>query len=119
MRPPWAYTVGLTAASQPELVVTGLPLARATDLLNGVAAHAMHAAAPRPGEQVRLRGGPLIEIVEVAGAVSRSSARGPPRSAGAASQGSSPADQERMRTMRGAVPKSVSAVPSSAKPAAR
>jgi transposase len=65
-RPPWAYTVGLTAAGWPELVVTGLPLARATDLLNSVAAHAMHAATPRLGEQVRLRGGSLIEIVEVA-----------------------------------------------------
>lgn len=65
-RPPWAYTVGLTAAGRPELVVTGLPLARATGLLNSVAAHVMHAAAPRPGEQVRLRGAPLIEIVEVA-----------------------------------------------------
>jgi hypothetical protein len=65
-RPPWAYTVGLTAAGRPELVATGLPLARAADLLNGVAAHVLHAAAPEPGEQLRLRGGPLIEIVEVA-----------------------------------------------------
>lgn len=64
-RPPWAYTVGLTAAGHPELVVTGLPLTRAADLLNGVAAHVMHAAPPRPGEQMHLRGGPLIEIVEV------------------------------------------------------
>jgi hypothetical protein len=65
-RPPWAYTVGLTVAGRPELVVTGLPLARATDLLNSVAAHIVHATAPRPGEQVQLRGGPLVEIVEVA-----------------------------------------------------
>jgi hypothetical protein len=53
-RPPWAYTVGLTAAGHPELVVTGLPLTRAADLLNGVAAHVMHAAAPQPGEQLCL-----------------------------------------------------------------
>jgi hypothetical protein len=66
VRPPWAYTVGLSAASRPELVVTGLPLTRAVELLNGVAAHLMHATAPEPGEQMRLRGGPLIEIVEVA-----------------------------------------------------
>ena len=36
VRPPWAYTVGLTAAGHPELVVTGLPLTRAADLLIGV-----------------------------------------------------------------------------------
>jgi hypothetical protein len=66
VRPPWAYTVGLTATGHPELVVTGLPLTRAADLLNGVAAHVMHAAAPQPGQQMRLRGGPLIEIVKVA-----------------------------------------------------
>jgi hypothetical protein len=66
VRPPWAYTVGLTPAGRPELVVTGLPIGRATQLLNDVAAHVLHAAAPRPGEQVPLRGGPLIEIVEVA-----------------------------------------------------
>ena len=65
IRPPWAYTVGLTAAHRPELVVTGLPLARATRLLNGVAAHVLHAAAPRPGEQIPLNDGPVIEIVEV------------------------------------------------------
>jgi hypothetical protein len=35
-------------------------------LAGRVAAHVMHAAAPRPGEQVHLRSGPLIEIVEVA-----------------------------------------------------
>jgi hypothetical protein len=66
VRPPWAYTVGLTLAGRPELAVTGLPIGRATQLLNDVAAHVLHAAAPRPGEQIPLRGGPLIEIVEVA-----------------------------------------------------
>jgi Domain of unknown function (DUF4262) len=34
-------------------------------LLNNVAEHVVHAAPPRPGEQVALRGGPLIEIVKV------------------------------------------------------
>jgi hypothetical protein len=43
-----------------------MPLVRATDLLNDVAAHAVHAAVPRPGEQIPLRGGPVIEIVKVA-----------------------------------------------------
>jgi hypothetical protein len=64
-RPPWAYTVGLTPAGRPELVVTGLPLGRATRLLNAVAAHALHAAMPMPGEQIALDGGPVIEIVEI------------------------------------------------------
>lgn len=66
IHPPWAYTVGLTSNGRPELVVTGMPLAPAAQLLNDVAAHVLHADAPRPGEQVPLIGGPLIEIVEVA-----------------------------------------------------
>ena len=66
IHPPWAYTVGLTLNSRPELVVTGMPLARATELLDDVASHVLHADAPRPGEQIPLIGGPLIEIVEVA-----------------------------------------------------
>ena len=65
IHPPWAYTVGLTPHGHPELVVTGLPLRRAGALLNDVAGHVMHAAAPAPGEQIALRGGPLIEIVQV------------------------------------------------------
>lgn len=64
-RPPLAYTVGLTENGKPELVVTGLPLGRAMLLLNDVASHVLHAEAPLPGEQVPLRGGPVIEIVEV------------------------------------------------------
>jgi Domain of unknown function (DUF4262) len=66
IHPPWAYTVGLTASGKPELVVTGMPLVRATRLLDDVAAHVLHADAPRPGDQVPLVGGPLIEIVTVA-----------------------------------------------------
>jgi transposase len=66
IHPPWAYTVGLTLAGRPELAVTGLPLGRATRLLNDVAAHVLHAEAPRPGERIPLHGGPLIEIVTVA-----------------------------------------------------
>jgi hypothetical protein len=42
-----------------------MPLSRATMLLNDIAAHVAHAAAPEPGEQIPLVGGPLIEIVEV------------------------------------------------------
>ena len=64
-RPPYAYTVGLAAHDRPELVVTGMPYDRAVDLLNGVAEHVLHADAPRPGELLPLRGGPVIEIVRV------------------------------------------------------
>ncbi len=66
IHPPGAYTVGLTLNGRPELVVTGMPLVRATELLNDVASHVLHADAPRPGEQIPLVGGPLIEIVTVA-----------------------------------------------------
>jgi Domain of unknown function (DUF4262) len=64
-RSPWAYTVGLTAHGKPELLVTGLSYARSARLLNDVAEHVLHAEAPQPGEVVPLRGGPVIEIVEV------------------------------------------------------
>ncbi len=65
IHPPWAYTLGLTSVRRPELVVTGMPIARAMGLLNDVASHVLHAAAPRPGERIPLDGGPLIEFVEV------------------------------------------------------
>jgi Domain of unknown function (DUF4262) len=63
---PWAYTVGLTGYGRPELLVTGLSYARSAQLLNDVAAHVLHAEAPKPGEVVPLVDGPVIEIVEVA-----------------------------------------------------
>jgi hypothetical protein len=65
LRPPYAYTVGLTARGKPELVATGMPARRAAGLLNSVAAHVLHSEPPKPGEQIPLVGGPLIEIVEV------------------------------------------------------
>ena len=65
-RPPYSYSVGLTDHGKPEIVVTGLPKQRAADLLNGVAAHLVHAYPPPPGERVPLTDGPLIEIVRVA-----------------------------------------------------
>ena len=65
-RPSFSYTVGLTDHGKPEIVVTGLPQQRAADLLNGVAAHLVHADPPPPGERVPLTDGPLIEIVRVA-----------------------------------------------------
>jgi hypothetical protein len=66
IHPPWAYTVGLTLSGKPELVVTGMPLVRAAELLNDVASHVLHADAPQPGERIPLVDGPLIEIVAVA-----------------------------------------------------
>lgn len=65
IHPPWAYTLGLSQCGLPELVVTGLPLGRATRLLNGVAAHLVHAEPPTPGERIPLVDGPLVEIVEL------------------------------------------------------
>jgi Domain of unknown function (DUF4262) len=66
IHPPWAYTVGLTSHRRPELVITGMGLTRATQVLNGVAAHVLHAAAPEPGTQAALLDGPLVEVVRVA-----------------------------------------------------
>ncbi len=65
LRPPYAYTIGLTAHHKPELVVTGMPAKRSAELLNDVASHLLHAAEPKQGEQIQLIDGPLIEIVEV------------------------------------------------------
>jgi hypothetical protein len=65
VHPPRAYTVGLTLRGKPELVVTGMRIPRAIELLNDVAAHVLHARAPEPGEQVQLFDGPLIHFVAV------------------------------------------------------
>ena len=65
LRPPWAYTIGLTAAGLPELVVVGMPVPRATGLLNDAARHVIHADTPmRAGDRVQLTGGPSIDVVE-------------------------------------------------------
>ncbi|MEV6827137.1 DUF4262 domain-containing protein [Amycolatopsis sp. NPDC051102] len=61
--PPWAYTIGLSGYDLPELVVTGLPVRPAAGLLNGVAAHVLHASPPSPGERIPLQDGPLVEVV--------------------------------------------------------
>ncbi len=66
IHPPWAYTVGLTPNRRPELVITGMGLTRATQVLNGVAAHLLHGEEPEPGTQAVLPAGPLIEVVKVA-----------------------------------------------------
>jgi Domain of unknown function (DUF4262) len=66
IRPPWAYTVGLTRFRQPELVITGMPVTQAARILNITAGHLTHAKAPAPGTQVTFAGGPLVEFVQVA-----------------------------------------------------
>src|SRR5580700_5933450 len=66
IHPPWAYTVGLTSHRRSELVITGMGLTRATTVLNGMAAHLLHADEPEPGTQAALRDGPLVEMVRVA-----------------------------------------------------
>jgi hypothetical protein len=72
LHPPWAYTMGLTEAGRPELVVTGMAVGRATELLNDVASHVLHAGvALTPGNRIPLIGGPTIEIVEVSEATAR------------------------------------------------
>src|SRR5690242_21847847 len=53
IHPPWAYTVGLTPHRRPELVITGMGLTRATEVLNIVAGHMLHAAAPEPRSEER------------------------------------------------------------------
>jgi hypothetical protein len=65
LHPPWAYTVGLTRRRRPELVITGLGLTRATEILNSVAWHLMHADVPAPGTQATLVDGRDVEIVRV------------------------------------------------------
>ena len=65
IHPAWAYTIGLTPRGRPELVVTGLPLLRATWLLNTVAPYVLETAVPLPGEEVLVEGGLLMEVVGV------------------------------------------------------
>ncbi|MGW4486394.1 DUF4262 domain-containing protein [Amycolatopsis sp. NPDC004368] len=62
-RPPWAYTVGLTAHGLPELVVTGLPPHPAVLVLSALADRSFASGPPHPGEVFSLRGLPSIEVV--------------------------------------------------------
>lgn len=63
--PSLAYTVGLTPAGLPELVVTGLPYRRAGEVLNQWAAHLLQADPPEPGERRALRDGFTFEVVRL------------------------------------------------------
>ena len=64
-RTPYAYTIGLHDRGLPELLVTGVSPQRAARLLNRLAERAVDGEPPTRGEQIALRAGPLIEIVEV------------------------------------------------------
>jgi hypothetical protein len=65
-RPPYSYTVGLTALNRPELVITGLSKERAADVLIAVGEQVVDAAAPTVGARTRLPGRRPGEIVRVA-----------------------------------------------------
>jgi hypothetical protein len=71
LHPPVAYSVGLTGQGLPEMVVTGLPIPFATQLLDAVAATVLRAGAPLPGERMMLPSGTPVEIVKVADATAR------------------------------------------------
>ncbi|MFB9682863.1 DUF4262 domain-containing protein [Amycolatopsis plumensis] len=63
--PPWAYTIGLSGCGLPELVVTGLPMLAAGNLLNCMASRVRHGPSLAAGDHTRLRDGPLLEVVEL------------------------------------------------------
>lgn len=65
-RPPYSYTVGLTAFGRPELVITGLAKGRAADVLMAATEHVLDAGAPAAGARIRLPGRRPGEIVQVA-----------------------------------------------------
>ncbi|GAA3572895.1 DUF4262 domain-containing protein [Amycolatopsis ultiminotia] len=62
-RPPWAYTLGLTAQGLPELVVTGLAPHPAAMLLSAAVERVLSAGPPEPGERLELPGRPAPEAV--------------------------------------------------------
>ncbi|WP_353612212.1 DUF4262 domain-containing protein [Mycobacterium sp. M26] len=64
-RMPFAYTAGMTAYGLPELLMTNVSPARAARVLNGSAQRLLDGMTLAPGQQVRLPGGPLAEVVEV------------------------------------------------------
>lgn len=65
VNPALAYTVGLTAASCPELVVTGLDQGRAAELLNTVAERSLRIECPMPGGPMLFTAGLMIKTVRV------------------------------------------------------
>lgn len=66
VHPPWAYTVGLTLRGLPELVVTGVRLLDARDVLNEWAGDVIRGEVLSPGQVLRCPHGSEMEIVELA-----------------------------------------------------
>lgn len=64
-RRPFAYTIGLTKAGFPELLVTGLPPLKALRILNSVADYMVHEVEPAPGDTITLPGDWFAEFVKV------------------------------------------------------
>lgn len=64
-RSPFAYTVGLTDWSLPELLITGVSPSRASRVLGAIAREALRGSALTPGCHFKVSGGPLVEFVEV------------------------------------------------------
>ncbi|VEG58440.1 Uncharacterised protein [Mycolicibacterium aurum] len=64
-RSPFAYTVGLHDWGRPELLITGVSPARASRLLGAMAREALRGCALKPGAQLKVTGGPLVEFVTV------------------------------------------------------
>lgn len=64
--PPFAYTVGLSEAGLPELLITGLPPERSLLLLNHVGNYMVHQIEPAPGDWMTFPDGRSAEFVEVA-----------------------------------------------------
>lgn len=63
--PPFAYTVGLSGAGLPELLVTALPPEQSMRLLNMVADYMVHRAVPAPGDTMTFPDDSCAEFVEV------------------------------------------------------
>jgi hypothetical protein len=67
VRPPWAYTVGLTLRGLPELVITGVRAPEAGDALNEWADEVVHHGERlSAGQRLRCPHGTETEIVELA-----------------------------------------------------
>ena len=64
-RTPFAYTIGLHPRGLPELLVTGMPPQRATQVLNSVAQYLVGGGKPVPGERILIGGELLLDVVQV------------------------------------------------------